>query len=119
MQFVGSGQTIEVTGQQARQIFGLKSTYFTIRTKRKPDAVLTQKPNKKGQNEVIDVAPAAMNGGKLLVKNDKVEVIFDGHGFGHGLGMSQYGAKAMADAGKNYEDILHHYYTDIEIIKWY
>ena len=119
VQFVGSGQTIEVTGQQARQIFGLKSTYFTIRTKRKPDAVLTQKPNKKGQNEVIDVAPTAMNGGKLLVKNDKVEVIFDGHGFGHGLGMSQYGAKAMADAGKNYEDILHHYYTDIEIIKWY
>ena len=25
----------------------------------------------------------------------------------------------LADAGKNYEDILHHYYTDIEIIKWY
>lgn len=37
-------------------------------------------------------------------------------GYGHGVGMSQYGANAMALAGKNYEDILNHYYSDIEIV---
>lgn len=35
---------------------------------------------------------------------------FEGKGFGHGLGMSQYGAKGMAEAGYNYEKILEHYY---------
>jgi stage II sporulation protein D len=38
-----------------------------------------------------------------------------GKGFGHGLGLSQYGAKAMADSGFNYEEILKYYYTGVEI----
>ncbi|WP_051865632.1 SpoIID/LytB domain-containing protein [Metabacillus indicus] len=33
-----------------------------------------------------------------------------GRGYGHGVGMSQYGAKAMADQGKGYRDILNFYY---------
>ncbi len=36
-------------------------------------------------------------------------------GFGHGVGMSQYGARAMAQSGKNYVEILKWYYTDVEI----
>lgn len=34
-----------------------------------------------------------------------------GGGNGHGVGMSQYGAKGMAEAGKTAEEILEHYYT--------
>lgn len=41
--------------------------------------------------------------------------IFSGKGWGHGLGMSQWGAKKMAELGYTYEDILKHYYTGIEI----
>lgn len=37
------------------------------------------------------------------------------HGFGHGVGMSQYGARAMAQEGADYEAILKHYYTGIEL----
>ncbi len=44
-------------------------------------------------------------------------VTFDGHGFGHGVGMCQWGAKGMADAGKNYKEILKHYYPDARIVK--
>lgn len=36
-------------------------------------------------------------------------------GSGHGVGMSQYGAQAMAKDKKNYKDILNHYYQNIEI----
>ncbi|HHY70828.1 MAG TPA: stage II sporulation protein D [Thermoanaerobacterales bacterium] len=36
-------------------------------------------------------------------------------GFGHGVGMSQYGANAMAKNGANYVDILKHYYSGVEI----
>jgi len=38
-------------------------------------------------------------------------------GFGHGVGMSQYGANAMAKNGSTYVDILKHYYTGVEIKK--
>ena len=36
-------------------------------------------------------------------------------GFGHGVGMSQYGAHAMAEAGSNYREILQHYYTGVTV----
>ena len=39
------------------------------------------------------------------------EFIFDVTGHGHGVGMSQYGANAMAKEGKNFQDILTWYYT--------
>lgn len=40
---------------------------------------------------------------------------FVGGGFGHGVGMSQFGAYAMAKKGKKYPEILNHYYTNIEL----
>jgi stage II sporulation protein D len=42
---------------------------------------------------------------------------FVGHGWGHLVGMSQWGAYSMAKAGKTFEDILNFYYTDIKITK--
>jgi stage II sporulation protein D len=36
-------------------------------------------------------------------------------GYGHGVGMCQYGADGMAKAGKNYQEILAYYYTGIEL----
>ena len=41
--------------------------------------------------------------------------VITGSGSGHNLGMSQYGAKAMAELGFTYEDILKFYYTGITI----
>ena len=38
-------------------------------------------------------------------------------GYGHGVGMSQYGANEMAKNGANYEEILNHYYKDIDIVE--
>ena len=38
-----------------------------------------------------------------------------GGGYGHGVGMSQNGAKGMADTGKNYQEILKYFYKDVEI----
>ena len=49
------------------------------------------------------------------ITQDGDEVIIDTKGYGHGVGMSQYGALGMARNGYNYEEILKHYYTDVEI----
>src|SRR5699024_10127570 len=43
------------------------------------------------------------------------EYMFTTKGFGHGVGMSQYGANGMALEGKTYKDILHYYYQQVEI----
>ncbi len=45
--------------------------------------------------------------------------IFEGEGYGHGVGMCQYGAKAMADKGWSYKKILNFYYPGISITKIY
>ena len=44
-------------------------------------------------------------------------VIITTHGYGHGVGMSQYGAQGMALAGYSYKDILKHYYKDVKLEK--
>lgn len=50
-----------------------------------------------------------------IVIND--EVLITTKGYGHGVGMSQYGANEMAKNGKSYEDILKYYYQGITIEK--
>lgn len=52
---------------------------------------------------------------KIKITGDKV--IFDVNGYGHGVGMSQYGANGMAKEGSNYKEILTHYYKNCEIKK--
>ncbi|MEH6942837.1 stage II sporulation protein D [Bacillus sp. JJ722] len=42
-------------------------------------------------------------------------IIITTKGYGHGVGMSQYGANGMAKEGKNYEQIVKHYYSGIQI----
>ena len=49
----------------------------------------------------------------LSVNNENIE--FHVLGFGHGVGMSQVGANKDAKSGKDYKEIIHHYYTDVEI----
>lgn len=51
------------------------------------------------------------------LKYDKTsdEFIFTTYGYGHGVGLSQWGAKALAENGYNYKQILQHYFTGVEI----
>lgn len=42
-------------------------------------------------------------------------ISFTVYGYGHGIGMSQCGANAMAKEGCSYEDILTHYYSGVEV----
>ncbi|MCD6449302.1 MAG: SpoIID/LytB domain-containing protein [Thermotogaceae bacterium] len=53
------------------------------------------------------------------LQGNLVEVTFWGGGNGHGVGMSQYGAKFMGSHGYGYEDILKRYYYGVKIKKVY
>jgi len=47
------------------------------------------------------------------------EIVLNGKGFGHGVGLCQEGAMRMAQFGYNYEQILKFYFTGIELINYY
>lgn len=55
---------------------------------------------------------------KIRVEGDTV-IFSDGHGYGHGVGLCQYGAQAMARAGKGPLEILHQYYPGAKIERAY
>lgn len=59
----------------------------------------------------LGLASTAM---ELDIQKDRVMITTKG--YGHRVGMSQYGADAMAAAGKNYREILEHYYPGTEIV---
>ncbi|MEL6322470.1 MAG: SpoIID/LytB domain-containing protein [Cyanobacteria bacterium J06626_14] len=88
MQVVGDANTRTLTGIEMRRSLGLRSTLFTIRP----------------QMEQVASANSAAS----------VPVAFavDGRGFGHGVGMSQWGAYGMASRGYNYQQILGHYFQN-------
>lgn len=50
------------------------------------------------------------------ISYDDKNVVIKTKGYGHGVGMSQYGANAMAKKGYKYDEILKHYYTGIKIM---
>lgn len=51
------------------------------------------------------------------LKKDGDNIVVSTVGYGHGVGMSQYGAEGMAEEGYNYKDILKYYYTGTTIKK--
>lgn len=53
------------------------------------------------------------------VKKESGVFVFSGRGSGHGVGLSQWGAKGMADNGYSYKEILKHYYPGTDLVKAY
>jgi len=51
--------------------------------------------------------------------NQVTSYTFTGRGWGHGVGMCQYGAYGMAKMGVKYDDIIKHYYTGVDVTKAY
>lgn len=87
MRVIGDSGTRILSGNEIRQALDLRSTLFQV------------VPN------IPDVASAS-NG----VPRPSSFVI-QGRGFGHGLGLSQWGARELAAQGYNYQQIVAHYYT--------
>ncbi len=44
-------------------------------------------------------------------------IVMEGTGYGHGVGMCQWGARALAEKGQAPEEIVHYFYQDVELAK--
>lgn len=53
---------------------------------------------------------------EIVVSTGSISI--SGKGYGHGVGLSQWGAKIMAEEGKTAEDIINHYFDNVEIKKY-
>ena len=69
--------------------------------------------NKLSGREVREKLELQSSDFTIKQKND--HLIFTTKGYGHGIGMSQYGANSMAKAGKTYQEIVKYYYSDVEV----
>lgn len=59
---------------------------------------------------------SAVPGNDFTATRDGDQLILSGVGYGHGIGMCQSGAKAMAESGSNFREILSHYYPNTAIV---
>ncbi len=129
---VGNKGTKDIGKDVTRYYFGLKSTMFTVvlhpsnelewvsarDTARLHDMeVLGATRVRTRYEHTIDDSSGRRVG---LAPTDYLYAIparfeFVGKGFGHGVGMSQWGAQGMALGGASYEQILKHYYTGIDL----
>ncbi|WAS04711.1 SpoIID/LytB domain-containing protein [Gloeomargaritales cyanobacterium VI4D9] len=91
MRVTGTAGTKTFTGAELRRLLDLRSTLFQVTPTR---------------GDIASTNPVdTPNGG----------FEFQGRGFGHGLGMSQWGAFGLAQRGYNYQQILQYYYQGTEI----
>lgn len=67
----------------------------------------------------LSLGPQRLRSLAFEPKDLGAEIEFEGSGWGHGVGLCQYGARGMAAKGHNARDILRHYYPAAEIVRLY
>jgi stage II sporulation protein D len=65
------------------------------------------------------IGPNNLRSTSFSIKNSGSSFIFEGTGWGHGVGLCQYGTQSMAKSGFRWYDILRHYYPEIDLVKIY
>ena len=137
---IGSQGSRTVRSDVFRRAVGLRSTKLDLEV---GDAtVQVPETRKAGRNEYVTIVGAASTDERPLTYNmvlgagqearrvldatiagagftAPVVLTFSGGGWGHGVGMSQYGARALAEEGRDYRAILTYYYTGVDLSEHY
>jgi len=116
---IGHITDMEITGRTA----GGRVASMQIRTSERP--IVTGKDKirwvfTRSSNPEMILQSAAFDIEKSFDINGRLNrVDFIGQGYGHGVGMCQCGAIGMSRAGRKHEDILKHYYRNVDLIRLY
>lgn len=126
---VGASGSRDIGKDRTRYYFGLRSTFFTITTHPEETEMVAaadtdrvrelQELGARVERTFVSDIRDPDRGLRLRIEGWQYRLparfVFDGKGFGHGVGMSQWGAQGMALAGASAEQILTHYYQGIAI----
>jgi stage II sporulation protein D len=69
-----------------------------------------------GNDFRLKVDPALIKSTLFTINQNAQDVRFEGRGYGHGVGMSQWGAYIMAREGRSYREILQYYYQGVDVV---
>ena len=137
MTVTGTKGSKTITKSSTRGAFGLRSQMFKVRTDvvytlvsgSFSDSVMGYLNGSKYKQNFMNVKTYTVesipSGGiknynnyyieKVTINSQSEKLYFDVYGNGHGIGMSQYGAKIMAEKGKTYKEIMSFYYPGTTI----
>lgn len=110
--------------ESIRSFFSLKSNFFTLnnQTNTSQNINVSQTTNTDySERALFNDLRSVLSGSsdeRVFENIDNFytdKIIFSGKGWGHGVGLSQYGAKKMGELGFTYQEILQHYFTDVHI----
>ena len=127
---VGSAGSRDIGKDASRYYFGLRSSLYTV-TNRPDEGEFVNFTDSERVRQIELLGATKERTFTINVRDpDRVDhrlhitgwlyrlparFVFTGRGYGHGVGMSQWGAQGMALGGKSAEEILKHYYLGIEI----
>lgn len=127
---VGSSGSRDIGKDAARYYFGLRSTLFTVET-HPEETEYVEASNAERVRQLEALGATVERTFTVSVKDPDRTIhslrvlgwqyrlparfVFIGKGYGHGVGMSQWGTQGMALGGKSAEEILKHYYLGIDI----
>lgn len=131
------GKALSLFKGEARTALGLRSQLFTVRRDPEPHVWIASAPNglekKEPFGELEGKWVIGGQRGKKMLMGERFAVrsasrqsfvpylafIFEGNGWGHGIGLSQNGAYNRSRAGQNYREILSFYYPGTAVEKRY
>jgi len=136
IRFTGTNGSVLLTGNKLRSLLGLNSTLFDIAivSPAPPniDVPITDSFGDHGSKKVeVNLKPTVEKGLfndkdviRRITGRPQEKIVITGSGWGHGLGLSQWGAKAMAEKAPQsdiayFRTILKHYYQGVDIAKIY
>jgi stage II sporulation protein D len=110
---IGPAGTIVLTGPELRSRLGLRSTLVRFETLAPELAGLPA--GWTAPTSALPLPPPLPGGEAEPLQLPQPALLAIGRGFGHGVGMSQWGALSMAQRGSTYQQILSHYYRGTEL----
>jgi stage II sporulation protein D len=113
---VGPSGQLALSGAQLRSRLGLKSTWvrFELAATGGSD-LLIARPDGFPALLPPPPLPAFTLPKPVRPRGEVVQLVAVGRGYGHGVGMSQWGAMALAQKGEPFEAILKHYYRGVTV----
>jgi stage II sporulation protein D len=120
----GPRGSLLLSGAELRQRLGLRSTMVRFAFESPQPAYtfpppLPALPGTFTQERLESLAAGLVQAPWLAPRRPAAPVlVVNGRGFGHGVGMSQWGAYGLALRGEDYRDILQHYYTGARILPY-
>ena len=130
---IGSDGAQDIGKDRSRYYFGLMSTLFSVEKRGGGEQETVSDQNADRIRVLEGLGAKIVSTGYRITRDADHEIatftenshtyelparfVFSGKGFGHGVGMSQWGMQGMALAGSSAEEILKHYYRGIDLTR--